>query len=79
MPYVNAKSRRFLDNGGIPVNAGELNYCITRLIQKYLKPETSYQKYNDVMGVLEGVKLEIYRRKIASYEDGKIEENGDVY
>ena len=31
------------------------------------------------MGALEGVKLEMYRRKISAYEDRKIEMNGDVY
>jgi hypothetical protein len=30
------------------------------------------------MGVLESAKLELYRRKIAPYEDDKIAENGDV-
>jgi len=32
-----------------------------------------------VIGVLESVKMELYRRKIADYEDEKCEENGDVY
>jgi hypothetical protein len=31
-----------------------------------------------VIGALENCKMELYRRKIAPYEDIKIEENGDV-
>jgi len=31
------------------------------------------------MGALEGAKLELYRRKVAIYEEEKIKENGDVY
>lgn len=58
---------------------GELNYLLTLLAHRFLnmKPE-SYQGYNDAMGALEGAKLELYRRHIASYEDDKIQENGDV-
>jgi hypothetical protein len=38
----------------------------------------NYQHFNDVLGALEGAKLELYRRRIAPYEDTKIVENGDV-
>jgi broad-specificity NMP kinase len=34
---------------------------------------------NDVRGVLRCAQLEMYRRLIATYEDKKIKENGDVY
>lgn len=58
---------------------GELNYLITMLTHRFLnqKPE-SYQGYNDCVGALEGAKLELYRRHVASYENDKIKENGDV-
>lgn len=58
---------------------GELNYLLTLLTHRFLnqKPE-SYQEYNDAIGALEGAKLELYRRHIASYENDKIKENGDV-
>lgn len=50
------------------------------MIRDYIKTKgESYQTYNDIMGALEGAKLELYRRKIGIYEDKKIEENGDVY
>jgi len=58
--------------------AGELNYTITRIIQGYLIGKKCYQTMNDIMGALEGAKLEFYRRTIAPYEMEKIEQNGDV-
>ena len=80
MPYIKKKDRRELNDNRTSKNCGELNYEITRLINKYMfvKGE-SYQTYNDIMGALEGAKLELYRRNIALYEDEKCKENGDVY
>ena len=82
MPYISQEERRLLDYGALPNSAGQLNYSITILIKNYLarnKGRVSYADYNEVLGVLEGVKLEIYRRVIAKYEDKKRESNGDVY
>ena len=39
----------------------------------------SYATINDIIGALEGAKMEFYRRVVAPYEDEKIKENGDVY
>jgi len=59
---------------------GELNYAITELMINYLNRKgVSYTNMNEVIGVLECAKLELYRRMAAPYEDTKIEENGDVY
>lgn len=61
--------------------SGRLNYAITTLMHKVLKHENvqeNYSSYNDLIGMLECAKLELYRRKISPYEDKKIEENGDV-
>ena len=61
-------------------DAGELNYVITSVVQQYLiNHGERYRTYNDIIGVLECAKLEIYRRRVANYEDIKIDENGDVY
>ena len=58
----------------------ELNYVITKIIQHYMfANEETYKQYNEIIGVLECVKMELYRRKIAPYEDEKIETNGDVW
>lgn len=58
-------------------DVGVLNYIITKLLMATF-PE-SYSDYNELIGVLECVKQELYRRKIAKYEDEKIKENGDIY
>jgi hypothetical protein len=68
------------------MTAGELNYCITMLCHQYLestsengdKYSARYQKHNDVIGALEGAKLEFYRRMTSPYEDKVIEKNGDL-
>jgi len=83
MPYIKSEERnRFLSaliDFPVPNNAGELNYLITTLCHKYIKEKgEKYQHYNDILGALEGVKLELYRRRIADYENIKISDNGDV-
>ncbi len=83
MPYISQARRDVIeDQTGVPRTAGELNYAITRLCVNYLQDpgvELSYQLINDVLGALEGAKLEFYRRVAVPYEDKKIEDNGDVY
>ena len=59
---------------------GELNYLITKILDVYItKKGLSYTTLNEVMGVLECVKLELTRRKVTPYEKEKCETNGDVY
>lgn len=84
MPYIKIDDRMrfdeilvFLQNSG-PQNAGELNYLITKIVHLYMEGRECYQNYNDVIGALEGCKLELYRRRIGPYEDIKIKQNGDV-
>jgi hypothetical protein len=85
MPYIKREDRERLNplidllEGQDIRNPGELNYILTMIVHRYLnqKPE-SYQMYNDAVGALEGAKLELYRRHVASYENEKIKENGDV-
>ncbi len=81
MPYITKDIRMALRHGAVsPSTPGELNFVFTELIKRYLdKVGESYQTYNDIIGALEGAKLELYRRKIAPYEDKKIQENSDVY
>ena len=59
--------------------AGPLNYAITRLLLDTLANTNRYSRYALIIGVLETLKMEMYRRLIAPYEDVKAEENGDVY
>lgn len=82
MPYVSrdvrAELRATLDR--MPENAGELNFLLTSLVDDYLmQDKTNYQRINEVIGVLECAKLELYRRIAVPYEDKKKHINGDVY
>ncbi len=81
MPYITADARARLDAGGKPETAGELNYAITRLVDAYLiqQGEIRYANLNEIIGVFECAKLELYRRVAAPYEDQKRGETGDVY
>jgi hypothetical protein len=81
MPYIDNKARQRLDKGGQPETPGELNYVISRAVDDYLvrKGGLRYAHLNEVVGVLECAKLELYRRVAAPYEDEKIAEAGDVY
>jgi len=62
----------------IPENEveGELNYFITSILKSQYKPK--YFNYNRLIGLLECIKLEMYRKVIGEYEDKKEEENGNV-
>lgn len=84
MPYIKQEDRNGLDTitefaSDAPKNAGELQYVFAIIIKSYLGKVYRYQDLNDVIGALEGAKLEFYRRVVAPYEDTKIKENGDVY
>jgi hypothetical protein len=86
MPYIKQEMRNALadealfDNIAAAIdNPGELNYVITLLLRQYFKFHSNYQGINDIIGALEGAKLEFYRRVAAPYEDEKIKLNGDVY
>ena len=86
MPYINKEARNKLSAIKLEYfihlvdSPGELNYLITRLIMAYIKDHgKSYTTMNEVIGVLECCKSELYRRVISSYESEKCAENGDVY
>lgn len=90
MPYIKSDRRNELelfaslisnisDIGENCKNAGELNYTLTKIIHAYFKENGGrYQQINDIIGALEGAKLEFYRRLVAPYENKKRNENGDV-
>ena len=81
MPYIkNDRKMEFEGTGSVPQNAGELNYCFTKVIISYVENhELSYQTINDIIGAIDSAKMEFYRRTVVPYENKKILENGDVY
>lgn len=85
MPYIKKEDREKFNiileqiknlNLNVP---GELNYLLTKICLTYLENNfLSYTTINDIIGVLECVKQEFYRRAAAPYENEKIESNGDL-
>ena len=84
MPYINRGARKLLSEVAtgnvVPETAGQLSYLVTLLLDEYICHHgKDYAVLNQVIGVLECAKLELYRRILAPYEDKKCQENGDVY
>ena len=81
MPYIKDPEIRDGLLGGIirPHDAGELNFVLTSLCHEYLKYKgVNYKSINEVIGVLDCTKMELYRMIAAPYEDKKRLENGAV-
>lgn len=85
MPYIRQVDRKKFESAIVELSgektSGDANYIITSLLDTwfYLSEAPCYHAINEAIGVLECVKLELYRRVAAPYEDQKILENGDVY
>lgn len=79
MPYIDPLARDRVAASAADT-AGELNYTFTQALVQYIERKgLSYQTINDIVGALDGAKLEFYRRVVVPYEEGKIQTNGDVY
>jgi len=85
MPYITQEKRKDLDGvikvSHDPANAGELNYNITKLVHTYILEnpnKLNYDIINEVIGVLECAKLEMYRMIAGPYEDKKKNLNGNI-
>jgi hypothetical protein len=84
MPYIKEYDRMYILETTIgsytPHTVGDLNFAISTILSSYIKLNgLSYSNINNLIGVLECAKLELYRRVASPYEDEKIIENGDVY
>ena len=93
MPYIRQEKRseieneldqliiKFLESEVEVGTAGRLNYLISSITGAILNNDEriSYTRINELIGVLECAKLELYRRVAAPYEDDKSRLNGDVY
>lgn len=88
-PYIEEERRKIFDHcidylTEEAERVGELNYIITKLLFSYIQKcadadGIDYSACNAMMGVLECVKQEFYRRVVIPYEDKKCKENGDVF
>jgi len=84
LPYIKKERRKVFDDLleklALEVqNEGELNYCIYKLASLVIdRIGQSYSNLSMCSSAMEHAKLEWYRRKLAPYEDKKIEENGDI-
>jgi len=85
MPYIPEEDRQKIDprvDGLFEVikdqPVGELNYAISKLIWKLFDFKKSYTTACYLAGTLILVLFEFVRRRLNTYEDTKIIENGDV-
>jgi len=80
MPYIVKSMRESLERGSaLPENAGELNFIITKICHDYLRFKgIRYVNLNEIIGVLECAKQELYRMIAAPYENIKRIENGCI-
>lgn len=84
MPYIKQKDRPILQDvidtlDIFNMGVGDINFLVSSLLKKYIEIHgENYENYNSLVGVLECIKLELYRRKISPYEDVKMRDNGDV-
>jgi hypothetical protein len=80
MPYLNSAIRASLEDGRKALKGGELNYCISKLLNDFVQMKgLSYATINEAMGAIESAKLEFYRKVASDYEDGKEIDNGTVW
>lgn len=86
MPHIPQEERRFADLqghadrlGNSLQSPGQLNFAITRVVLAYLGDDPHYSDYRGVLGDLVCVILELYRCKVAPYEDLKIIQNESAF
>jgi hypothetical protein len=88
MPYIRKEDRKryewVIDNivallKEIPEDErdGHVNFIFTTILKRVYEPP-KYKRYNALMGVLSCIQQEFYRRFVVSYENQKIQENGDI-
>lgn len=84
MPYIPKKDRvkfdKLIDSLLVNIETyGEINYVISKLFKELVKTHgESYNSYNSLVGVLECIKLEMFRTRTGPYENTKKQKNGDI-
>jgi hypothetical protein len=57
---------------------GDLNYVISSIVWREFDRRPSYTTANELLGVLDAVAREFYRRRVEVYETKKMTEHGDL-
>ena len=88
MPYIKKEKRAKIDGivkqlAGTIISLGDINYAVTKLLHIIIDRDAKssrfcYASLNSMIGVLECIKLELYRMVVAPYEKKKRMENGPV-
>ena len=88
MPYIDSDDRQHYDGAILLIVTrlsqrnfaiGDINYVVTKILKGVIKHMgRSYARFNALIGVLECIKQEFYRRDVVKYESEKIAKNGDI-
>lgn len=82
MPYIDPKRRGGIDETLSNVSywgLGDIAYDVWKLLKMYQRMMgESYHTHTAILGLLDSLKQEWYRREVAPYEEYKRERNGDV-
>ena len=57
---------------------GDINYVLSKIVWQLFDRNPRYTTANTLIGVLEAVKLQFYRRKVIPYEMRKCHNEGDI-
>lgn len=58
---------------------GDMNYVFTMILKRATRGKVRcYMTLNELMGMVECVKQEFYRRDVVEYETEKIKQHGDI-
>lgn len=79
MPHLTQGEIASIDEGRKPMKQGDLTYVFYRESVDYIvRNGRSFSNYCAVIGALVCAILELYRLKVARYEDEKIAANGEA-
>jgi hypothetical protein len=80
VPYIKEDRKIEIEHGAFAANVGDLTYIIQNEIQRYLATNgLRYHQIAEVLGALEGAKLDFIERVVKPYESRKRRANGDVW
>jgi len=79
MPHITKGEMSSIDDGRKPMKAGDLTYVLYKECVEYVvRNGRSFSVFCVCMGALFCAALELYRLKVAKYEDERIAENGEA-